>query len=174
MFGVNTTPGDALQRVKRQNKNMVRHARTTNGEKKMVTKSELLAAVAYLKPARSAWGRGVQEYAVDLVEYIDCDLSVPDVLPATWTDVRALLLNGADDWKRYSYGGCALVYDGDIAERLCTQSELRRNRGGRCNPNRFESWLDVQTRALVQASRIVRREFERLAARSDGACKANG
>lgn len=140
----------------------------------MVLKSELLAAVQGRKPARSAWDRGVQAYAVDLVEDLVNDSYVPDVLPAAWEDVRARLLNGAADWKMYSYGGCALVYDGDIAERLSTPSELRRNRGGRYNPNRFESWLDVQARALFLASRIVRREFERLAAGAAGAGKVNG
>lgn len=27
-------------------------------------------------------------------------------------------MNGAKSWAQYSYGGCSLVYDGDIAERL--------------------------------------------------------
>jgi len=67
------------------------------------------------------------------------------------------LLNGADNWTQYSEGGCALIYDGDIAERTCSPSALKRTRNGERNPNRNETWLDVQTRALNQAcSRILK------------------
>lgn len=47
------------------------------------------------------------------------------------------------------------MYDGDIAERLCTPSELRKTRGGELNPNCRESWLDVQARALYRAACVV-------------------
>ena len=40
--------------------------------------------------------------------------------------VRAALLNGAERWQEYSDGGCSLIYDGDIAARVCTPSEYRR------------------------------------------------
>lgn len=140
----------------------------------MVLKSELLAAVQGRKPARSAWDRGVQAYAADLCENLANDTYVPDVLPETWADVRKAMLNGADSWLMYSWGGCALVYDGDIAERLCTPSELRRSRNGDRAPNGRETWLDVQARALREAAVVVCREFERLAAGAAGAGKANG
>lgn len=64
------------------------------------------------------------------------------------------MMNGAKNWKEYSYGGCALIYDKDIAETLCTPSELKRKRGGELQPNSTETWLDVQARALYQASRV--------------------
>jgi len=70
------------------------------------------------------------------------------------------LLNGARDWSEYSYGGSSLIYDGDIAERLATPSEIKkctRVDGSLRNPNSSETWLDVQTRALRQAaSKILR------------------
>lgn len=66
------------------------------------------------------------------------------------------MLNGARDWSEYSYGGCSLIYDGDIAERLCTPGELKRTRHGERRPNSREGWLDVQARALSQAcSRVI-------------------
>ena len=34
---------------------------------------------------------------------------------ATCATVKAAALNGARDWSEYSWGGSALVYDGDIA-----------------------------------------------------------
>ena len=42
-----------------------------------VTKQQLVAAVAAVKPGRSAWDRGVKAYAVELVESLDdsADLS---------------------------------------------------------------------------------------------------
>lgn len=106
-------------------------------------------------PARSAWARGVRAAAVDLVE----DLGA---IPSTWEELRASMLNGADNWEQFSAGGCALVYDGDIAARFCTPSELRRNCNGEKNPNGFETWIDLQARALNQAARLVRRAFEGL------------
>ena len=107
--------------------------------------------------ARSAWRRGVYDYALMLL-YNCCD--VEDFHA---TDLKEVLLNGARDWNQYSYGGCACIYDSDIAERLCTPSELKRRDYGRLKPNSREEWLDVQARALYQAyNRIVRivRAFE--------------
>lgn len=60
-------------------------------------------------------------------------------------------MNGARDWNQYSYGGNACIYDSDIAEGLCTPSELKRRDYGRKKPNAREEWLDVQIRALYQA-----------------------
>lgn len=110
------------------------------------------------KPVRSAWNRGVKSYAVDLLDelaeniqggYIDpADLESPALL-------KRALLNGGADWNQYSWGGCSLCYDADIAERLCTPSELKRKRGGDLQPNSRETWLDVQARALYQAARWI-------------------
>ena len=97
---------------------------------------------------KSAWTKGVEMYARELLEdfrqYSD---------GARLTE-RALL-NGASDWNEYSYGGCALIFDGDIAARLCNPTEYKRTDGGRRAPNGRENWLDVQARALYQAARLV-------------------
>ena len=103
---------------------------------------------------RSAWSRGVTAYAVDMLQqiaeyYKDGYISADDL--ATRTTAEAAALNGARDWSAYSWGGCALVYDGDIAAALCTPSELKRTRNGERRPNSREEWLDVQARALYQA-----------------------
>lgn len=112
---------------------------------------------------RSAWGNGVKAYALELVEgleeaidggYFDLDdLEAPKLL-------ERALLNGASDWSQYSWGGSALIYDGDIAERLCCPSELKKTRNGERRPNSREEWLDVQARALFQASRLVLGAYE--------------
>ena len=62
------------------------------------------------------------------------------------------LLNGADNWAQYSWGGCSFIYDGYIADRLCTPSEWKKTNGGLRRPNKNELWLDVQARALRQAA----------------------
>lgn len=98
-------------------------------------------------PERSAWARGVKAYAVELIESLDGDYS------------PAALLNGATDWRAYSYGGCSLIHDAKIAKRLCSPSELKRCKGGDNQPNSRESWLDVQTRALRQAARLVHEAY---------------
>lgn len=111
------------------------------------------------EPQRSSWNRGVTAYALDLLdslqESIDCgsldsaDLIAPKIL-------RKALLNGASSWSEYSWGGCSLIYDSDIAERLCTPSELKKTHNGERRPNSREEWLDTQARALFQAAnRIV-------------------
>lgn len=116
-------------------------------------------------PARSAWGRGVKLYACELLGSLaECvewahKNGEPSPLESRET-VRAALLNGARDWQDYSYGGCSLIYDSDIAERLCTPSELRRKRGGELPPNAAEDWLDVQARALHRAAGYVVRAYD--------------
>lgn len=101
---------------------------------------------------RSAWDRGVTAYAIGMLEELE---GAPELEGGEQT--RALLLNGAGCWEQYSWGGCAYVYDEDIARALCTPSELRRSRCGQRRPNRREEWLDVQARACAQAcARILR------------------
>ena len=116
------------------------------------------------KKARSAWERGVREYAEELLEELD------EAITGGWFDadnlaapimLKKAMLNGADDWSAYSWGGCSLIYDGDIAERLCSPSELKRTRNGERRPNSREEWLDTQARALGQAAYKVREAIKR-------------
>lgn len=101
---------------------------------------------------RSAWDRGVTNYAYDLLDELKGTIK-----DGYYTDIKTIpelktaLLNGARDWDQYSWGGCSLIYDYDIAERLCNPSELKKTRNGERRPNRNEEWLDVQARALYQA-----------------------
>ena len=129
-----------------------------------MTKQSLASALANLKPGRSAWSRAVHAYACELVEGLEpCNASF-DL--SNETLLSKALLNGASDWAQYSEGGCALVYDAEIAERLCSPSELKRVRGGERQPNSRETWLECQARALGQAASLVRRAYR--VARSQG------
>lgn len=102
----------------------------------------------------SKWQTGVSSYVIELLETFNDNY--PGEQPT-----REKLLNGADNWSEYSYGGTSEVYDYDIAERLATPSEIksRTRKDGSFNSmaNARETWLDVQARALSQAcSKILR------------------
>lgn len=106
--------------------------------------------------ARSAWSQGVKAYALDiLADFDDWRIfneengeSVPEL------DERTAL-NGARDWSAWAYGGCGLVYDSYIAERLCTPSELRKLDGGARVPAGANTWCDIEARAAFQAWRMI-------------------
>ena len=100
---------------------------------------------------RSAWDRAINTYALELLEEYESNYGSDACAPC-----EADLLNGARDWSQYSWGGSSLIYDGDIAERLCTPSELKKTRNGEKKPNKSEEWLDVQARALFQAAQRIK------------------
>lgn len=113
-------------------------------------KIELLQRLESVK-ARSAWRKGVVNYAIDLLDGLDTDVEFE------YRTVEEDLLNGASNWHEYSWGGCSYIYDEDIANALCTPSELKRTDNGRKSPNAHEQWLDVQARALAQACELIKR-----------------
>ena len=123
----------------------------------MSTKKELLKAVSAHKAGRSAWSRGVKAYAVELVDWLEDGADL-----ANEVMLQKALLNGASSWAQYSEGGAALCYDADIAERLCSPSELKRTKWGMLPPNDRETWIDCQARALWQAHKVVETEWRKL------------
>jgi hypothetical protein len=114
----------------------------------MITTSQLIQEINNTHE-RSAWLRGVNQYAVELAANVG--EVVGDWQNYSFYELETIALNGATDWAEYSEGGCTLVYDCDICERLATPSEIKRTRHGELDPNAYESWIDVQTRALMQA-----------------------
>lgn len=110
------------------------------------------------KHNRSAWDRGVNQYSEimldDIIDSMEWYKEEFDEMNTKLLKIRAL--NGASDWNQYSWGGCSLIYNGDIAKRLCNPSEFKKTDNGRKRPNKNEEWLDTQARALYQAfNRIV-------------------
>lgn len=102
---------------------------------------------------RSAWNNGVKAYALEMLERFEewrkwNEENAPEM------DERTAL-NGASDWEQWAFGGCGLVYNAYIAERLCTPSELRRFKGGAIMPSGANSWLLVEARAARQAWRMI-------------------
>ena len=116
----------------------------------MLENAAVLAALEAKKP-RTAWNRGVLAYAIDMVaELGDRPLTEKN------------LLGGAENWKKWSRGGFGLVYDHAIARRLCPPSVLKRKKDGELPPNGKEDWIDVETRAVSQAWRLVRAVYSRV------------
>ena len=117
-------------------------------------KQDLIKKLEALK-LRGAWARGVRVYALELLEGYE-----GEEIAENWEALKSDLLNGAENWKEYSWGGCSLIYNQDIALRLCNPSELKKTREGMRKPNRQEEWLDTQARALYQASNMIYRAMQ--------------
>lgn len=121
----------------------------TNTTKTPKTYSEIYNLLIQEKP-RSAWARGVNNIAVNIVREI-LEEYAGDKEPH---------FNLVDDFTRHFYnvslhnavyGGCFYCYDYGIAKNFCTPSELKRVKNGERNPNSRESWLDVMYRGAYQA-----------------------
>lgn len=128
----------------------------------MTMKEELKRVNA--KNNRSAWNRGVNQYSKvmldDIIDSMEWYKETFDEMNIKLLKNRAL--NGASDWAQYSWGGCSLIYDEDIAKRLCNPTELKITNNGRKAPNKNEEWLDVQARALYQAFERIKTAFNNL------------
>lgn len=121
------------------------------------TTFEKMNAALEARKDRSAWNKGVTLYAFELVQELQQRAEYEGRNPEPGAECKLWMLNGADDWNGYSWGGCSLIYNGDIAERLCCPSEFKKTRNGERRPNSREEWLDTQARALRQAaSRVLR------------------
>ena len=102
-------------------------------------------------PNTNAWKRGVKEYTDELLDNLEEKSQLNGRLPKDEKELKEWLLNGAINCEIYSYAYCSLKYDSQIAERLCTPSELKKKECGRLAPNKREGWLDLQTKALRDA-----------------------
>lgn len=104
------------------------------------------------KGYRSAWDKGVKAYALDILANFEdwARFNEEQGEPLPVLNERTAL-NGAKDWNQYAYGGGGLVYNYDIAERLCTPATLRK----------FDTmgvdWLGLEAVALLQAWRLIAR-----------------
>lgn len=104
--------------------------------------------------ARSAWDRGVKAYALDILSEFDewREFSESQGVEAPELNERTAL-NGAKDWHQWAEGGCGLVYNYAIAERLYTPARVARL------PKGFD-YLAEETRAVKRAWRLISRTIE--------------
>ncbi len=109
--------------------------------------------------ARSKWAKAVHEDACWLLENVMEGDDEPYELS------EKLVLNGASDWKQFSWDGSALIYNGQIAEHYSTPSELKfwgltKDGGVKRDTNTAgEHLMDIQARALRQAWWLIRDEL---------------
>lgn len=119
----------------------------------MPTVNKVITEVRKENP-RSAWGKGVKEYAIELLNEVKGDKG--GSFDLNTGNYRKILLRGADDWKHFSYSAMTLFYNEDIARRLSNKTELKLTKNGLRRPNPREEWLDTQARALFQADGMIR------------------
>lgn len=105
---------------------------------------------------RSAWDKGVTDYAFDMLYHWEENAPYYE----EETTLEALILSGAKNWKEYSWGWFSLIYNYQIAARLCTPSKLKKTNNGQRKPNSKEDWLDTQARACFQAFRRIAEALE--------------
>lgn len=120
-----------------------------------ITRERLEAHKARKGGARTYWDRGVTDFALDLLENYEniCKECENDGNPVPACNKKTLL-NGADDWRVYCYGGCALVYNGDIAKVVFTPAQFAKWEQGR--KVTAEPLLDIQARALAAGWRVLK------------------
>lgn len=101
------------------------------------------------RSGRSAWDNGVNAYMFDFLAHVEESFQFDNNIIVN----EKLLLNGADNWQHYSESGCGLCYENRICARLCPPSVQKAKKGGNLNPNKYETWYDVEARALYQAAK---------------------
>lgn len=156
------TPRDAkaLAHISRRNTRATTLIAMTNISKKSVNLSEVYETISENVKPRSAWARGVLETAIDILDTVKNDFPSVEI-----SELERICLNGAENWKQYSWGGCALIYDDGIADRFCSPSEIKKLTGahGLRNPNKYEEWPDVQARGCHQAFNLILNTAKKLA-----------
>lgn len=157
--GMENKPGFPVITVPSDFQEAAEEAQEAAEEAQQESTLDKVAAELEAHKDRSAWGRGVNAYALELVEELRERAAYEGRNPEPGKECREWMLNGAQDWNQYSWGGSSLIYNGDIAERLCTPSELKKTRHGERRPNSREKWLDTQARALTQACNRVARVY---------------
>lgn len=125
-----------------------------------MTKIELIRfARRALTGQRGRYWKAVALYIKEIVE--NAELKKGELNSLTADQLEKRLLKGAANWRRYSEGGCALVYCGDIAARFFDKERAAREID---KARRFDSQLLIryQTDALQSAARAIRCGFESL------------
>lgn len=133
----------------------------------------LMGAIMAKKVPRSAWDKGVRDYAI---WYIlgTIALDGDDTERQHWDihSLRELILNGAKDyqrpndeyraWVRYSEGGCALIWNIDIAKKLLTPAKFEKEKKAIDNDTSDKNWCHIQAGALYQAAQLIYETFNQM------------
>ena len=124
-------------------------------------KKEIIISKINQTRPRSYWGKGVKQYALDILNNLD---DVKD-LPSNSRELETCLLNGASNWGQYSNGAFSLIYSEDIATRLYSPrvvESCRKKNGGFASTYKGMDWLDIQAIALEEAFLLILQSREPL------------
>lgn len=88
--------------------------------------------------------RAKLDYINDLLESLEDMELIKDLKDYTKDQFEELLLNGANNWLHYSFSGCSLCYNYDIAERILTPSQQKRSHSS--------DWLLTQQACLLRSA----------------------
>ena len=113
-------------------------------------------------PNTSAYKRGIKKYTDELLDNLEEMARIYKRLPKDENELESWLLKGAMNWENYSYRGYSLKFNRQIAERLCTPSELKKKDGGRLAPSRHDNWFNEQAKALNYACLRIKSKFRLL------------
>ena len=133
----------------------------------------LMGGIMAQKMPRSAWDKGVRDYAVwHILDGIRINGFEGEKQIWTTQKIRELILNGAKDyenpnseyraWYRYSEGGCALIYNIDIAKQLCSPSAFKKAEKAIENETSETSWIKIQAHALFHAAQLIYKTFKEM------------
>lgn len=117
--------------------------------------SDMRAYISETERKRGQWNKSTAYYADFLLDsYIEICKWRADQNEAIPPLSLELVLNGASGWHQYSYSGCALVYDSDIAKVVFTPAQFAKWEQGR--KVTAEPLLDIQARALAAGWRVLK------------------
>lgn len=112
-------------------------------------------------PCRAQWEKGVEFYTHFLAERFN-DNYLPENIEMK--NIIVILLNGAENWHQFAWGGCGQVYNEEIATTLLTPSQ--RKRITLSDTFRGYSLLDLEAHALAEAASRVLMWAKRFANKS--------
>lgn len=129
----------------------------------------LMGALMTKKPKSGHRNWAVWQYAIELTDNIATNGD--DKKWERWDvdKLRDLLLNGARDydkphdelrnWIRYSEGGGALIWNVDIAKRVCTPSQYKKLENVIGTWEDKHEWIKIQARCLYDAAQLIYKTF---------------
>lgn len=102
--------------------------------------------------ARGTYQKAIYQYAFELVDNIaDNYITTAEELEhlESIANLKERALNGATNWKQYSWGGCSLCYNYEILRRLFCLSIVKKYENA--DVVRGRHLLDYQADALAEA-----------------------
>lgn len=122
---------------------------------------ELIKLAKRALPNRGRYYQGVAKYVPEIIERAGFERGELNKLSAK--EFRARLLNGAENWQRYSESACSLVANEEIATRLFYPRDVETlRRRDFCIGYDCCAMINLQARALREAADSITMAFRAL------------